>query len=101
LKSRKKNHCGQYITDSNDWQERKGGMRMQIRNEKASCYTCKYNTISLERHNEAKKACKKCATKNGYPGWEPAPGVKVQETKGWIITGEGRPVETIFRKVVE
>ena len=78
---------------------------MQIRNENVTCYNCRYSEgrYSEERTREEKKewlkACKKCATKNGYPGWKPAPGVKVQETKGWIITGEGRPVETIFRKV--
>jgi len=37
---------------------------------------------------------------NGYLGWQSAPGVKVQEIHGWTFTGAGKPVETIFRKVV-
>lgn len=69
---------------------------MQIRNENVSCSTCKHRYKSPKTRN-----CKKCVSKNDYPGWEPGPGVTVQETKGWIITGAGKPVEAIFRKVVE
>ena len=72
---------------------------MKIVNENASCYTCKY-CCDAQAFPPAERcrACKKCATKNGYLGWQPAPGVKAGETQGWTFTGAGKPVETIFRK---
>ncbi len=73
---------------------------MKIINEEVSCNTCKYFSVTSCSPTEKRKACKKCVTRNGYSGWEPAPGVKVQESKGWTFTGTGKPVETIFRKVV-
>ena len=88
---------------------------MQIRNENVACYNCKYNLstvkndaaskytveMTAEQKKERNKACRKCATRNGYFGWFPALGVNVQETKGWTFTAGGKPVETIFRKVVD
>jgi len=72
---------------------------VKIINENVSCYTCKYTKDVMSHPKERHKACRKCVTQNGYKGWEPAPGVKVQETKGWTFTGTGKPVETLFRKV--
>lgn len=38
----------------------------------ASCNNCEY------RGGQNKKACRKCAARDGLPGWEPAPGVKTK-----------------------
>lgn len=76
---------------------------MQVRNENASCRTCKHNIPVMpteQDRKEQQKACKKCTTRNGYSGWEPGHGVAVQETKGWIIASNGKPVETLFRRVI-
>jgi len=74
---------------------------VKIQNENASCYTCKYYCDVLAYPpKERRRACRKCMTQNGYLGWVPAPGVVVEEMKGWTFTRLGKPVETIFRKVV-
>jgi len=67
---------------------------MKIYNENVSCDTCKHYV------SPRKTSCRKCLNRNGYPGWEPAPGIKVHETGGWTFSSKGKPIETIFRTVV-
>jgi len=67
---------------------------VRIRNENVSCDTCKHKPAPK------KKYCGKCINQDGHPGWEPAPGVKVRETRGYTFTAKGTPIETIFRTVV-
>ena len=43
-----------------------------MQNFGANCKNCRFEG----GHNS--KQCRKCATKDGRPGWEPAPGIKVR-----------------------
>lgn len=57
---------------------------MKIINIGATCDTC--------AKQGQKKGCKPCLTRNGRPGWEPAPGVQVIYGEDWRGNVTRRPV---------
>lgn len=72
---------------------------MQVENRGASCETCAYNGIS--RPGDIHPSCWLCHQKEGHPGWEPAPGVRVKETR-WLCYRPGvyAPVPVVVREVI-
>ena len=72
---------------------------MQIENRGASCETCIHQGKS--QPGNIHPACRLCATREGFPGWEPGPGVRVKETR-WICyrAGAYAPVPVVVREVI-
>lgn len=70
---------------------------MQVENRGASCETCAHNGKS----KPVPTACWLCYRLEGYPGWEPAPGVKVKETRYQVWrAGTFAPVPVLVREVI-
>ncbi|NLW90035.1 MAG: hypothetical protein GXY34_00320 [Syntrophomonadaceae bacterium] len=63
-----------------------------MRNEGATCDNCD------NKGGKIRKRCRKCATADYKPGWEPAAGVKVEKGRAYQVA-TNRFVD--YRRVVE
>jgi hypothetical protein len=72
---------------------------MQVENRGADCSNCAHNGKS--KLGNIHPACRLCYSREGHPGWEPAPGVRVRESR-WLSYRAGSyiPVPVLVREVV-
>ncbi|SDN25073.1 hypothetical protein SAMN04488502_11572 [Dendrosporobacter quercicolus] len=69
---------------------------MHYINQNASCINCIYQESALKKELDAVRQCKKCMRKNGRPGWDPKPTVKLEFSQGTDYRGKS----FIVRRVI-
>lgn len=65
-------------------------------NEGATCPTCIYQEGALKKELDAVRQCKKCMRRDGRPGWDPKPSVRIEVFEKLINCRQVRMVRRVI-----
>lgn len=65
-------------------------------NEGATCPTCIYQEGALRKELDAVRQCKKCMRRDGRPGWDPKPSVRVEFSERIFRNKQSRTVRRVI-----